>query len=100
MLIIYRHCDSIAPAGSIYSSATDMAKWMTMLLNKGKMSGPNGVEIIHSRLLEECWKPQFALPKGKQEWDGYIQMPQFPASETRDTYGFGWYMGTYRGIFV
>lgn len=49
------------------STAEDMCKWMAFFLNGGKV---DGVQVIKPALLMEAWKPQFALPSGKQEWDG------------------------------
>ena len=71
-----------------------MAKWLLFQLNKGKIGD---TQVIEKRWFEECHKPQFALPNGKPEWNGYVHKPQFPATETRDAYGFGWWTGTYRG---
>ena len=90
----FRGIGFCGPAGSIVSSAADMAKWLLFQLNEGSI---DGVPIVEREMMKECHKPQFALPLGKPEWSGYVSKPSFPATETRDAYCFGWYTGTYRG---
>ena len=46
----------MVPAGSMYSTVTDLGRFMTMLLAHGKTS--NG-EILNPETLDEMWKPQF-----------------------------------------
>ena len=48
-VIPYRTIDAIGPAGSINSSATDMAKWLIAWINNGKYDGK---EIIPASLQE------------------------------------------------
>lgn len=45
--IDFRKLDSVAPAGSMNSSLTDMLKWLNLHLNKGKV---NGKQIISEKL--------------------------------------------------
>jgi CubicO group peptidase (beta-lactamase class C family)/D-alanyl-D-alanine dipeptidase len=47
----------MAPAGSMYSTVTDLARFMSILFNGGK--GPQG-QILQKTTLEKMWTPQFA----------------------------------------
>jgi CubicO group peptidase (beta-lactamase class C family)/D-alanyl-D-alanine dipeptidase len=52
----------MAPAGSLYSTAIDMGKFMSFLFAKGK--GPKG-PLVKPQTLEQMWTIQFAKPKDK-----------------------------------
>jgi len=52
----------MAPAGSMYSTVTDLARFMSILFNGGK--GPQG-QILKKATLEKMWTPQFAAPQQK-----------------------------------
>jgi len=52
----------MAPAGSMYSTVTDLARFMSVLFNGGK--GTNG-QILKPATLEQMWRPQFAPPQEK-----------------------------------
>ncbi|HZT82794.1 MAG TPA: serine hydrolase [Gemmataceae bacterium] len=52
----------MAPAGSMYSTATDLGRFLTVLFAQGK--GPNGA-ILKPETLEQMWEPQFAKPGEK-----------------------------------
>jgi CubicO group peptidase (beta-lactamase class C family) len=67
----------IAPAGSHWSTALDMARYMITELNKGV--SPDGTRVISEENLLETWKPQV------------------PVDDTT-TYGLGWFVGEYKGI--
>lgn len=45
------------PAGGIYSSAYDLSKWVTLLLNQGWLS-PDSARIFSSAVQKEIWSPQ------------------------------------------
>ncbi len=47
----------MAPAGSMYSTVTDLARFMSILFNGGK--GPQG-QVLKKATLEKMWTPQFA----------------------------------------
>ena len=49
----------MAPAGCMYSSVTDLAKFISVLFNGGK--GKKG-RVLKPESLEEMWTPQFAFP--------------------------------------
>ncbi|HET9385825.1 MAG TPA: serine hydrolase [Gemmatimonadales bacterium] len=50
--------DRIGPAGSISSTALDMAKWLRFLLAKGQV---NGKPLIRAETLAETWTRQIAM---------------------------------------
>jgi CubicO group peptidase (beta-lactamase class C family)/D-alanyl-D-alanine dipeptidase len=56
----------IAPAGSMYSTVTDLARFMSILFARG--AGPNGA-VLKPETLEAMWLPQFA-PVGARQGFG------------------------------
>lgn len=52
----------MAPAGSMYSTMTDLAKFMSALVKKGE--GENG-RILNPETLEQMWTPQTDLVSGR-----------------------------------
>ncbi len=76
-LLPTRELAAISPAGSINSSANDMARWLKFVLNKGEIDGKR---LISESAFEEWTKPhQNISPDGKfsyalgwfvQEWNG------------------------------
>jgi len=55
--------DNAAPAGSINSCASDMAKWVQLQLNRGKFVDREGYLFSEQRS-REMWTPQTILPTG------------------------------------
>jgi CubicO group peptidase (beta-lactamase class C family) len=49
-------------AGGIYASVSDMAKWMTLLLNRGKYGDRLEKQLFSEGTLKEVWSPQTLLP--------------------------------------
>lgn len=86
--IPYRNIDAIGPAGSINSSAKDMANWLLTWVNGGKFEGK---EIIPASWVTQAATEQ--MPTG----GGY------PTKENREVffggYGFAWGMTSYRGHY-
>ena len=84
----YYDISGMSPAGSIYSSANDMAKWLKMWINKGKY---NDKEILSEVYINEAMSSQMvmsgALPDEKNP-DLFFA-----------NYGYGWMMGSYRGHY-
>lgn len=84
----YYHIDAMGPAGSINSSVSDMAKWVTTWINGGKYEGK---EIIPPAYTSEAMSSQMiigaALPE-KEKSDIYFA-----------NYGFGWFLASYRGHY-
>jgi CubicO group peptidase (beta-lactamase class C family) len=77
----YRNIDQVGPAGSINSSANDMAKWLRFVLNGGVT--PDGKRLVSEKGYEEWLKPQMKIN----------------ASGTAH-YGLGWMIGKWNGLKV
>ena len=73
-----RTIDNIGPAGSIISTASDMARWVRFHLNRGEIDGK---QIITSEQHAELWKSQFEIAPGI-------------------SYGFGWMLHEQEGAYV
>lgn len=86
--IPYMVIDQVAPAGAVWSSAHDMAKWMHFLLNKGKI---NGRELISENNFDELFTPQTVIPPKDFYPTTSLTLP------TWTTYGLGWFQQDYRG---
>lgn len=84
----YHPIDAMGPAGSINSSVTEMAAWLTAWINGGKYKGK---EVLPLPYVTEAITPQA------------IVSPGLPSKEKPDlhfsTYGFGWMMSSYRGHY-
>jgi CubicO group peptidase (beta-lactamase class C family)/D-alanyl-D-alanine dipeptidase len=52
----------MAPAGSMYTTVTDLGRFLSILFAGGR--GPNG-PIVKPETLEQMYKPQFAAPDAK-----------------------------------
>lgn len=65
-LLPTRVLDAIAPAGSINSSAKDMAKWIKFILNNGELDGKR---LVNESNFAEWFKPQMKIsPDGKTSY--------------------------------
>ncbi len=74
-LLPFRNIDEIGPAGSINSSARDMAQWVRFVLNGGTV---NGKRLISDASYAEWFKPQMRI-------------------SPRYGYGLGWNIGGWNG---
>lgn len=75
-----RDIDTITAAGSINSSAKDMAEWLKFVLNGGTI---NGKRLVSEKSYEEWTKPQMKItPDGKMN------------------YGLGWFLQEWNGLKV
>lgn len=79
-----------APAGGISLSAVDMASWMSMFLNKGKL--PDGKQLLSADTLKMLWTPVSVTSSG-QSFPG----PMGAASPHLAAYALGWSVEDYRG---
>jgi CubicO group peptidase (beta-lactamase class C family) len=76
----YRPIDDVAPAGSINSSANDMAKWIKFVMNGGTVGNKR---LISEKNYEEWTKPQNKVtPNGKVN------------------YGLGWFLDERNGTKI
>lgn len=76
----YRDIDQVGPAGSINSSATDMAKWVRFVLNGGVVDG--------KRLVSEKGYSEWLKPQMKVNASGTVN------------YGLGWFVQKWNGLTV
>jgi len=80
--IPFRNTDAMAPAGSINSSAKEMANWVIMQLNNGSFKDK---QIVSSTSINEMHTPQMVAPGGMNKDVFY------------HSYGLGWDITSYRG---
>jgi len=81
--IPFRDISAVGPAGSINSSASDMAQWVRLQVGKGTVGG---VRFISEAGISEMHKPQMVVLYTSQD-------PEFATP----SYGLGWFVETYRG---
>jgi CubicO group peptidase (beta-lactamase class C family) len=66
----------IAPAGALWSNATEMARYAITELNRGV--SPDGTRVVSAENLAVTWEPQVAV-------------------DAETSYGLGWLVGEYKG---
>lgn len=76
----YRNIDTVGPAGSINSSARDMAKWVRFILNGGVIDG--------KRIVSEEGFAEWIKPHMKVTPNGSVN------------YGLGWFLRDWNGMKV
>jgi CubicO group peptidase (beta-lactamase class C family)/D-alanyl-D-alanine dipeptidase len=64
----------IAPAGCMYSTASDLARFMTILFAGGR--GPHG-PIVKPSTIEQMWTPQFDKPDAKDSFGIGFHLTEF-----------------------
>ena len=82
----HMNMNDIAPAGSIASSARDMAQWLRFQLNDGAVGGKR---LVSSAALRETHTPQMIMGAGGGA-GGTDSLTRF------STYGMGWMVQDYR----
>jgi len=89
-VIPLRTTDAIAPAGSVWSSVSDMSKWMRFVLDSGRVGGRR---LIQPATFREIVAPQMRAP-----------MSQYPALSLSQphffSYALGWFVQDYHGETV
>lgn len=85
--VAWRNIDNIAPAGSINSTALDMAQWVRLQLGRGAYGGRR---LVSEKLMDEMHTPQIAIPidTGARRLNPYTHF---------SNYGMGWFLEDYRG---
>ena len=82
-----RSTDGVASAGSVWSSVSDMAKWMRFVIDSGRVGNKR---LIQQRTFAELVTPQIEAP-----------MEEYPALQVAKpdffSYGLGWFIQDYRG---
>ncbi|HMA02760.1 MAG: serine hydrolase [Gemmatimonas sp.] len=89
-VIPLRTTDAIAPAGSVWSSVSDMSKWMRFILDSGRVGNRR---LIQPATFREIVAPQMRAP-----------MSQYPALALAKphffSYALGWFVQDYQGDVV
>jgi CubicO group peptidase (beta-lactamase class C family) len=85
-----RSTDAIAPAGSAWSSVSDMSKWMRFILDSGRVGSQR---LLKPETFRELIAPQIRAP-----------IDEYPALRLAKpdffSYGLGWFVQDYRGQAV
>ena len=84
----YYDIASMSPAGSINSSAKEMANWLKVWLNEGKF---NNKQIIPAKYVEKAINPLMLVGNG-------IADEQFP-DQHLNSYGYAWFISSYKGHY-
>ena len=84
-----RYVTSVAPAGALWSSASEMARFVLMELDGG--IAPDGTQVVSPSNLAATWEPQVTIPAPNN--------PDVPAEfvAMAQGYGLGWAVGEYHG---
>ena len=89
-IVPVRTTDPIASVGSVWSSVSDMAKWMRFILDSGRVGN---TRLIQQATFVEMLAPQIRAP-----------MPQYPALRLARphffSYALGWFVQDYQGQTV
>ena len=85
--------DPVASAGAVWSSASDMAKWMQFLLDGGRAGGSGRKQLISDATFAELFKPQTIAPFEMYPTTSVVK-PHWM------TYALGWFQQDYRGRAV
>ncbi len=83
--------DPIAPAGAMFASIQDMAKWMRFLLDSGRVGRQR---LVSPGSLRQLFAPQQIVPPDEFYPTMERTHPHYTA------YGLGWFLEDYRGAFV
>jgi len=83
--------DNIGPAGSMWSTANDIGKWIQFLLNKGVKDDK---QLISPTNFNELFKVQQIIPANEFYPTQQVTKPNWT------TYGLGWFQHDYRGKMV
>jgi len=87
--------DGVAPAGSIWSSASDMSKWVSFLLRDGMVaSGGRDRRLLSAEVLSELFRPQTLVTREAFYPTAELTKPSWT------TYGLGWFQQDYAGLKV
>jgi len=92
--IPWHNIDNIAPAGSINSSAREMAEWVRFQLANGKWRGQ---QLVSERNMTEMHSPQTVIPI--DPWFSSLSPVnhQMVPGTHFFLYGLGWFLQDYRG---
>ncbi len=80
--------DSVAAAGSVWSSVSDMARWAAFIIDSGRA---NGRPLLKPATWAELLKPQTMVPPSEFYPTQRLTKPHWM------TYGMGWFQHDYHG---
>jgi CubicO group peptidase (beta-lactamase class C family) len=83
--------DPVAPAGAMFSTAADMAKWLRFLLDSGRVGGRR---LVSAPNFAELFTAQQIVPP-----DEFYPTTRLTRSHVA-AYGLGWFLEDYRGAWV
>jgi CubicO group peptidase (beta-lactamase class C family) len=92
--IPWRNIDNAGPAGSINSSAVEMAQWVRLQLNDGTYEGKR---LVSAAALGETHEPQMVITRDVLKEDLSIYKGFWPSDTHFMLYGLGWFLEDYRG---
>jgi CubicO group peptidase (beta-lactamase class C family) len=84
--------DTIAPAGSVWSTSDDIGKWVNFMLGNTTVDGK---QLLKPETYRELLKPQVVIPTA----DGFYPTAALTKPHWT-TYGLGWFQHDYRGEMV
>jgi CubicO group peptidase (beta-lactamase class C family) len=84
VIVPWQSFDNAAAAGSIVSSAADMAHWVVMHLNEGRFENR---QVLAKEAVQELHALQ----------NLYVDVSEFPFADTKEGYAMGWRRAIYRG---
>lgn len=84
--------DAIPAAGAIWSSVSDMSRWMRFLLAGGVTD--EGVRLLSEETFAELFRPQVLVPASGFYPTASLTRPHWVS------YGFGWFQHDYQGRAV
>lgn len=80
--------DNIGAAGAMYSSVSDMTRWLRLLLDSGRVAGGR---LLSDSVFVRLMTPQALIPFDEFYPTARLTHPNFTA------YGLGWFLQDYRG---
>ena len=80
--------DAVAAAGAVWSSVTDMSKWIRFLLDSGRVDGKR---LLSAESYAELFEPQTMVPEDQFYPTARVTRPRWT------TYGLGWFQHDYSG---
>jgi CubicO group peptidase (beta-lactamase class C family) len=84
----YYNIAAISPAGSINSSASEMANWIKIWLNDGKF---NNTQVLPENYVKKAINPLILVGNG-------IVDDKFP-DQHLNSYGYAWFVSSYKGHY-
>ena len=83
--------DPIAPAGAMFSSISDLSRWLRFLLDSARAGGQR---LLSARGFAQLFTAQQIVPPQEFYPTARLTHPHFQA------YGLGWFLEDYRGEYV